>query len=170
MIRFRQAKTEDLQIVVSITCNAIAYMQDNGIDQWDDRYPDQTILLNDIKKQEMVLVECDGITVGFLTLNNKQSPEYASVNWKQRGRIMVIHRLTIEPTHQGKGLAFRMMDHAENMARQSGTEIIRLDAYSQNPAANSLYEKRGYHYAGSVTFRKGIFYCYEKHLNSDARI
>lgn len=167
MINFRLARPYDLECILSITHNAITDMQAKGIDQWDEFYPDSAILMEDIGRQEMILIENADQTAGFLTLNTCQDPEYATVNWNFTGKIMVIHRLTIKPMQQGKGLGFKLMNHAESYAKQSGTEIIRLDAFSQNGSANALYRKLGYQYAGPITFRKGVFNCYEKILSSD---
>ena len=57
------------------------------------------------------------------------------------------------------------MDFAEEDAATKGYHTIRLDAFTQNPAAVALYERCGYRNAGTVRFRKGIFFCYEKKLN-----
>jgi ribosomal protein S18 acetylase RimI-like enzyme len=56
------------------------------------------------------------------------------------------------------------MKYAEDTLRSEGIEAVRLDAFSQNPAALRLYEKRGYEKVGEVTFRKGRFYLFEKKL------
>lgn len=49
----------------------------------------------------------------------------------------------------------------------NGIQAVRLDAFSLNPYALRLYERLGYRKTGEVTFRKGVFYLYEKELSPD---
>jgi ribosomal protein S18 acetylase RimI-like enzyme len=58
------------------------------------------------------------------------------------------------------------MSFAEETAVTRGYDCIRLDAFTRNPAALALYESRGYRRAGTVHFRKGAFYCYEKAMRA----
>jgi len=56
------------------------------------------------------------------------------------------------------------MDFAEAFAKEHGFSGIRLDAYTGNPLALALYERRGYHRIGQTRFprRELPFYCCEK--------
>ena len=116
----------------------------------------------------MYLIEVEGRVVGFTVINEDQSPEYADVDWKYDGRALVVHRLTIHPDFQRRKLESYLMDFAEEMAATENYDCIRLDAFTRNAAAFTLYENRGYRKAGVVRFRKGDFYCFEKKI-SDRR-
>jgi len=76
----------------------------------------------------------------------------------------VIHRLTVHPEHQELGHASTLMLFAESKARDLGCRSIRLDAFTKNPGACALYSGRGYRNLGTVDFRMGVFYCFEKVL------
>jgi ribosomal protein S18 acetylase RimI-like enzyme len=102
---------------------------------------------------------------GALVLNEYQDPEYAGVPWTIRdGRVAVVHRLMVDPACQGRGIGRGLMRFAEDRARELGYGVIRLDAFTANPRALRLYRRLGYHDAGSVTLRKGVFRCFEKGL------
>ncbi len=58
------------------------------------------------------------------------------------------------------------MHFVEQYAEVHGYDVIRLDAFTRNPAAVRLYEGRGYRKAGIVSFRKGPFYCFEKRIHN----
>lgn len=165
----RLARMKDLEVSHAIVKEATRHMDEQGIPQWDDIYPDKTTLLRDIKKQEMHVIEQDSRTVGIIVLNEDQSPEYASIPWKYEGLVLVVHRLTISPAHQSRGLASCLMKFAEDAAAIRSYNCIRLDAFTQNPAAITLYDKRGYRKAGTVHFRKGEFFCYEKPIKAEFR-
>ncbi len=137
-------------------------MEAQEIYQWDDIYPDRATLHTDIEKQHMQVIEVDGQIAGMISINDEQSHEYQNAQWRYPGRALVVHRLTIAPTHQRQGLATRLMEFAERTAESQGYSTIRLDAFPQNPAATGLYEHLGYEKAGTVQFRKGRFFCFEK--------
>ena len=50
-LKFMLAQKEDLDNVLAMVTDAINEMNRNGIDQWDNIYPDRNILENDIIKK-----------------------------------------------------------------------------------------------------------------------
>lgn len=163
-MKIRLGYPEELDVVHAIVKAATHHMDAQGIPQWDEIYPDRETLSKDIERQELHIIEVEDRIAGIIVLNEDQSPEYAALQWMYPGRALVVHRLTIDPAYQRKGLATRLMDFAEETATNKGYDCIRLDAFIRNPAACALYETRGYRRAGKVHFRKGEFYCYEKAL------
>ena len=161
-MHIRPASLLDLEIIQGIVKDATLHMDRQGIVQWDEFYPARVILSKDIDRKEMHVIEVEGTIAGFIVLNEYQESEYASVGWKYPGRSLVIHRLTIHPSFQRRGLGSHLMDFAEDFAAAGKYDCIRLDAFTLNPAACSLYKNRGYAVAGVVRFRKGEFYCFEK--------
>lgn len=162
MILIRPAKSNELNTLLDIVQAATRHMESKGIHQWDDIYPDRAILREDIDKQHMHVIEVHGRIAGMISINDTQSPEYQGVNWQYPGRALVVHRLAIDPSHQRQGMATRLMDFAEKIAEKQGYSTIRFDAFTQNPGATALYEHLGYEIAGTVRFRKGVFFCFEK--------
>ncbi len=170
MTTIRLARLEELEIVYSLVQEAIRHMDKQDIPQWDDIYPSKAILNADIENQQMHLIEVEGRVAGLTVINEDQQPEYAGVDWKYDGRALVVHRLTIHPDFQRRKLASYLMDFTEEMAAAENYDCIRLDAFTLNPAAFAMYEKRGYRRAGIVRFRKGDFYVYEKKTNAGRTI
>ncbi|WP_136796340.1 MULTISPECIES: GNAT family N-acetyltransferase [Desulfosediminicola] len=166
MNTIRPAKLFDYPVIEAIVQDAIQHMRAHNIDQWDEIYPDREILETDIRQQEMYVTSRHGTICGFITINRQEAPEYSEVAWRNSGRVLVIHRLTVSPNCQSRGFATKLMHHAEAMAAKNGYDTIRLDAFANNPRALILYERLGYHRAGMVKFRKGRFYCYEKKVTA----
>jgi ribosomal protein S18 acetylase RimI-like enzyme len=162
----RIAQINDLEAAAAIVRDAAQSMNEQGIYQWDEIYPNNAVLQKDIEQRHMHLMVRGGEIVGLITLNEEQSPEYGDVSWSFQGRVRVVHRLTVAQRHQGKGLASRLMDFVETDAISQGYDAIRLDAFTLNPIAIHLYESRDYKKAGTIRFRKGLFFCYEKNLKS----
>lgn len=136
-----------------------------GIDQWDDIYPCEADIKADMDAGCLYAGMEKGKLCAIIVLNEQQSAEYAEINWKYTvGPHMVVHRLCVRPDFQRRGIAGSILKFAERHAKECGYRSIRLDAFSQNAGACRLYERNRYERAGTVSFRKGQFYCYEKSL------
>jgi ribosomal protein S18 acetylase RimI-like enzyme len=162
LVTIRPGKPEELPRLCTIVSLAVRHMKNRGIDQWDELYPNQPILGQDLEGRSLYVAEKAGEVTGFIVLNEIQSPEYETVPWQYQERVLAVHRLTIDPACQRQGLGSLLMDFAEKKAAAGGYQCIRLDAFVHNPVALALYDQRGYRRAGMVRFRKGDFYCYEK--------
>ncbi len=167
--RFVRLATEDDLTAVGRLLNAcVAAMRQAGIDQWDEIYPTEAILLSDIRAGTMHLAsDRQGTLVGTVVLNEVQIPEWSQVAWTfTDGPILVVHRLMVAPTEQGHGAGRSLMEFTETWARANGYRAIRLDAFTANPRALRLYGGLAYRDAGVAMLRKGPFRCFEKRLET----
>jgi ribosomal protein S18 acetylase RimI-like enzyme len=161
----RKAIEEDFSAMMNLLRECARDMQAGGIDQWDQKFPPEETVRKDIANQKAYVYLQNGQICGMFVMDENQPPEYTSVKWQLlQQRIAVIHRLAVRPTCHRLGIASKLMDFAEQEAAASGYGIIRLDTYSPNSRAVSLYVKRGYSKAGEVYFRgKPVpFFCFEK--------
>lgn len=166
MPEIRLATKDDLDAVWEMFRGAVRRMREDGIDQWDEIYPDLDTLREDVEKREMLLLTESGEPVAAAVVNEDQPKEYEEVPWTvcEKTPAAVIHRLCVSALARGRGLGRKTLFAAEQTARERGYRYIRLDTFTKNMPAKKLYESGGYRIAGSVTFRKGQFYCFEKLL------
>lgn len=164
-LMFRNAQPEDLPRLLDLYLGSIELMRFQGIDQWDDVYPNEAVLEQDIVNQELyVLEEEDGLAASIV-LNEDQEPQYRYVDWQYHtGKIGVIHRLCVDAGHQGRGCAKQMAKMAEQHFRKRECSAVRLDAFPKNQPAIRLYQSLGYEFCGRILLRKGVFHCFEKSL------
>ena len=163
-MNIRLASPNDFSNIMILIHACIVQMESRNIYQWDEIYPDETTIRNDIANSELWVIEDRDTLCGIIVLNQIQSPVYQQIEWRFKGKILVVHRLAIAPHCQGKNLATQLMSFAENLAIQRKFDVIRLDTFAKNPGAVRLYEKLHYHNAGTIELRKGLFYCFEKQL------
>jgi ribosomal protein S18 acetylase RimI-like enzyme len=161
----RKANKEDLDEIFIIVKDAVAVMDKNNIPQWDEIYPDREVLTEDVEKNQMYVCEIDGQIASIFVLNKECDEEYKDGAWQYKdASFAVVHRLCVNPAFQNRGIGRETMLIAEKLVKESGIEAIRLDAFSKNPFALSLYEKLGYKRVGEVIWRKGLFYLHEKKI------
>ena len=165
-MEFRKALLCDLEEVMSLFRAATLAMRAAGIDQWDEIYPSADVVREDIDRAQMYIGLATGKIAVVFVLESCHEGEYEPASWRfVEPEFVVLHRLCVHPDFQGRGFAKQAMDYLEREVLASGIYAIRLDAFPHNPAAIRLYESRGYVKAGEVTFRKGLFYLYEKQLS-----
>ena len=143
-----------------------------AIFQWDDVYPTRDVVETDVRHGALhVLEDDDGRCVASVTLDERQSAEYASLAWTGTEPALVVHRLCVDPEAQGRGHAHRLMEFAESLAARRGYASIRLDAYTGNPRSVQLYRRRGYREVGQIHFprRELPFWCFELIVDATAR-
>lgn len=164
---FRKAVMQDFKEISLLYRAAVARMVEDGIFQWDEIYPSDEVLLEDILQEKMFLLAAEDRIAACITVNEEQEEAYLTGSWLYKeGRTAVIHRLCVHPDFQGRGIGKSTMQYAETMIKSCGYDMIRLDAFSQNLSAMKLYEGLGFRYAGEVNFRKGLFYLMEKALQA----
>lgn len=164
-ITYTLAGQSDLPVIWELYQAGIRGLLESGIFQWDALYPDQEILAEDVKKGEMYLGWLGEQLACAYVLNQECDPEYADGMWQYPGEpFRVVHRLCVDPACQGQGVGGQTMQHIEEMVRAAGVRVIRLDVFSRNPKALTLYENLGYCRVGHADWRKGRFYLMEKGL------
>jgi ribosomal protein S18 acetylase RimI-like enzyme len=167
LLNITLAKEDDVGEIMGLIKDCIIDMESRHIYQWNEYYPNLRIIQDDIQRESIYVLKENEAVLGIIVLNEDQPSEYESLNWStHEGRILVIHRLAVNPRWQKKGFGTRLLDFAEKHAADNGYASIRLDSYSGNPRALRLYEKHKYKRVGQVHFpRRSLpFYCYEKIL------
>lgn len=164
-LKVLKAKIEDLPEVLSMFQNAIQYMNKNNIPQWDEHYPNEEVLKEDIEKNELYIVKMGDIIASVFVINSEYDDDYEYGNWTYKGESYVIlHRLCVNVKVQNQGIGTKTLSIIEKMIKDNNIKSIRLDAFSKNPYALRMYENNNYKRVGEVNFRKGLFYLYEKIL------
>lgn len=163
-----KARIEELPFFDELFHACKADLLNREIFQWDDQYPNREYFEWVIGQEEMIVLRKHGKLVGAMVLNEWQVPEWEEVRWSNLdGKYLILHAFCVHPSAQGGGFGGKMLQFAENLAKEKGYMGMRLDAFSGNPGALKFYETRGYSRKGEVFFSSKplgheTYYCYEK--------
>lgn len=159
------AKISEIPDILDLTNGCRLLMESNGIFQWTTEYPSKNQFITDVDRKELYVFKQKNNIIGCIVLSVLMDEEYKTVKWLTKNNMnLYIHRLGVDPKHQGQGFAQQLMDFAENYARTNHFASIRLDTFSQNKRNQYFYEKRGYQKLGDIHFpnqSKHPFHCYE---------
>lgn len=161
----RKATTRDIDAILDITRACAKHMISQNILQWNAHYPSRDAFENDVDRQELYVLEIDNTIVSCIVISTLMDNEYIPIHWlTPNSNNMYIHRLAVQPDHQGQGFAKQMMTYAEDYSKKNNYRSVRLDTFSQNKKNQNMYKSRGYKKLGHIFFPKQSehpFYCYE---------
>ena len=168
-LTYRPARTEDLDKIMALVRAATENMDRHGIHQWCEYYPTYDDFAQDIADGTLRAGVADGRIALIYALNHDCDEEYFNCNWAQPERPwLALHRLCVHPEFQGKGFGGQALHHIFKQARAEGARSLRLDVFSQNPAALHLYTKAGFIPTGHADWRMGRFIIMEKLLEEES--
>ncbi len=99
-----KATIQDQEKMMALLVACVANMRANNIDQWNAEYPNVETMMKDIESEHLFVMKDNDAYYGIVTLNEEQEKEYSSVNWQCEGKILVVHRLAINPIYQSQGI------------------------------------------------------------------
>lgn len=98
-MELRKAKREDLEQIMELIDNAKCFLRSQGVDQWQNGYPDKDCLEKDIEKEIGYLCMLDGRPAGYVCIDFNGEPAYNTLSgsWLSSQPYVVLHRLALSP-------------------------------------------------------------------------
>lgn len=157
----------DKDIIWQMLQKAINRRKNDGSNQWQDGYPNEETILNDIQnKTGFVLIKNNEITA-YVAIIFDLEPAYETdeVNWLTAGKYAVIHRAAVSEKMIGQGIATELFLQIENYVKNNGIFSIKVDTNFDNIPMLKIFEKLDYRYCGEVYFRGSARKAFEKVLD-----
>ena len=161
----RKANKTDLDNIMKMYKSCVTGMLKNGIDQWDDSYPNTEIIIEDLNVGTYYVVEMDGTIIGGVNIDKNQDDTYLALDWEDKSdSFLVVHRLGVKEEFWNKKIGKDLMLFTEKLVIEKGLKSIRLDTYSGNTKAMEFYRRLGYSELGTIDLKpdKDKYYCFEK--------
>ena len=153
-MKLRHALLEELDIAMDIINMAKAHLKEQGIDQWQQGYPDVAAVENDIHLERGYFVTQNDKILGYLCIDFGGEPAYDTLDgtWASQGDFVVVHRMAFHRNARGKGLASGVFRLVEELSTQKGVNYFRLDTDEGNVKMQHLLKKNGFTYRGPIVF------------------
>ena len=163
---FRKASASDVPQIWEIIQQAIVRRKNDGSEQWQDGYPNEDVIKQDITKGIGYVLIDDNIVAGYAAILFNDEPAYEQLKgtWLTNGDFAVVHRVAISDDYLGKGLAQKIFLFTEDLAKGNNIFSIKVDTNFDNIPMLKILEKLGYTYCGEVTFRGSFRKAFEKTL------
>lgn len=155
---FRKATNDDINRIMQIFDGARKRIAALGINQWQDGYPHEEIVEEDVALSRSYVGEIDGEVVATVMLMTDNEPTYDVIyngKWAVDGEYLTIHRIALDGDLCGTGAAKKVMDFAESEAKKRGMKSIRVDTHEGNIPMRKNLEKNGYVCCGIIHLKNG---------------
>lgn len=152
-MKFRKSKTSDVKSIIKIINQAQEFFKNKGIDQWQNGYPNEDTIIEDIKNAESYVLEKDGEVVATSMVTFKGEPTYDSIydgKWLSNNKYATIHRVAVSNTHKGLGLSTEIIKCIEQLSIDSGVNSIKIDTHEENIPMQRVLKKNGFEYCGII--------------------
>ena len=156
----RLATPNDIESILSIVRSAQLSLSELGIDQWQDGYPSEDVIAEDIANG-VGYVACtkDGAVVGYEAVVLTGEEAYLQIEdcfWHTSNNYVVVHRLCVDGTARRKGVAIELMNFAGEFAIEHGISDFRIDTHEGNVRMLELLKKMGFKHVGTIRYESGL--------------
>lgn len=151
----RLATTNDITAIMKIIKQAQGLLANDQIPQWQNNYPNRSIIEEDIAKKYSYVLIVDRAVAGVATLLQEEDPNYYKIyhgSWEKPNdtHYTSIHRIAIAQDYHGQHLADLFFSHLLTLSHQLGYRQIRIDTHARNKRMQHIIAKVGFHYSGIV--------------------
>jgi ribosomal protein S18 acetylase RimI-like enzyme len=178
-LSFRKTVEADIGGILSIIGQAQDYLKQQGIDQWQNGYPNRETIADDIKKGYGYVLLMNDIVVGTVAVTFDGEKTYDRIyegKWLSEREHLTshqmdyatIHRIAVDAQYKGAGLASEIIRSIEKMCRSRAVHSIRVDTHRRNASMQRLLEKNGFLYCGIIYLEdRSERIAFEKILSDD---
>lgn len=140
---------QHLGIIVEMIEKGRRHIASFGIDQWQDGYPNEDTIREDIEKGRGYLLKDDDDIIAYYMLeNHDRCYDVIDGEWLDDSPYVVIHRSVTSDFDKGQGSIL----FAELKRRYPH---IRIDTHEGNISMNRCLLKNGFAYCGIITLESG---------------
>lgn len=147
-----KAEEKDFDLIWQIILYAKEIRKADGSTQWQNGYPFRETILEDIRQGNAYVVRDESEVLGYVAVIFGKEEAYENINgkWLSDADYCAVHRLAVSKAMKGKGLATKMFQEVENIARENGVLSIKIDTIFDNIPMLKILEKLEYVYCGEV--------------------
>jgi ribosomal protein S18 acetylase RimI-like enzyme len=152
-MKFRLAIESDIDSIMNIIKQAQEYFKSQGIDQWQNNYPNYETIKNDIKNNNgYVLLKNNNIvgTVAAIIGEEKTYKDIYNGKWISNKEYLTIHRLAIDSNYKGLGLSSVILKNIEEICKNKDIFSIRVDTHEENISMQKFLKKNEFQYCGII--------------------
>lgn len=155
-MKIRLACGKDLPALMALFHEAQKTIARLGIDQWQNGYPSEEVILQDIDQaRSYAVVQGDTLAGTFVLVDSE--PAYDTIydgHWSWED-YLAIHRVAVKVAFRGTGVSDVIVRYAADQARTRGCHALRIDTHQGNIPMRRMLEKQGFGCCGRIFLHDG---------------
>lgn len=163
-MNLRKATFIEIPAIWEILQQAIQQRKQDGSDQWQNGYPNEQVIHNDISKGYGYVLVDNNLIIAYAAIIFDIEPAYNDIKgkWLTNGDYLVIHRVATLNTVKRKGVATHLFRMIEGLCVKENVYSIKVDTNFDNIPMLKIFDKLGYVYCGEVLLMGAPRKAYEK--------
>ncbi len=163
-MKLKNIEITEVARAFAIINSARQHLKDQGIDQWQDGYPDYACIEMDAKRKVGYFMVVEEEIVGYICIDFDGEPDYNTIDgaWEKEEPFVVVHRMAMTDSARGKNISDRVLKAVEEMSIRKGVHYFRVDTDSGNLKMQHILQKNGFTYRGIITFDNTPKLAYDK--------
>jgi len=152
-MEFRKSKKSDIKEIINIIEEAQNYFRENNIDQWQDGYPNEESIINDIENGESYVLLKDNKVIATAYLSFSGEMDYNIIydgKWISNEDYAVVHRVAVSRDIKGNGVAAELFKHIEKICLANNINYIRIDTHRHNKSMQKFLSKNKFEHCGVI--------------------
>ena len=154
----RLSSEKDIDKILEIINDAKVYLRSQGVDQWQDGYPNREVIEIDIKDSCSFVLEDEGTILGTTVIGFDGESTYDKIyegKWLNNDIFAAIHRMAVDKKSRNKGIADILIKNIENLVQKRGIRSIKVDTHKNNKVMQNFLIKNGFIYCGIIYLQDG---------------
>ncbi len=163
-MNLRKATFIEIPAIWEILQQAILQRKQDGSDQWQNGYPNEQVIQNDISNGYGYVLVDNNIIIAYVAIIFGIEPAYNDINgkWLTNGDYLVVHRVATSNTVKRTGVATHLFRMIEDLCVEENVYSIKVDTNFDNVPMLKIFNKLGYVYCGEVLLMGAPRKAYEK--------
>lgn len=157
-MQIRKAIPADADSIMHIFRQAQARLHTQGVNQWQNGYPNPEIVDRDIASGNSLVCVTKSLICAAFVLSFDYEDTYDNIfegQWLSTGQYGVIHRMAIGDAYKGQGIGTEMISHAEQICLSRGTRSIKVDTHRDNIPMQNLLGRNQFRQCGIIYLEDG---------------
>lgn len=152
-MKLRKSVNEDINNIMQIIDEAKEALKEQGIDQWQNGYPNADVIRNDILNNDSYVFIKNNEIVATSAVSFDGEKTYDKIydgNWISNDEFAVIHRIAISNKYKGTGIASEIIKMIEAICLDKDVHSIKVDTHEFNVPMQKLLKKNDFKYCGVI--------------------
>ncbi|MDQ6531666.1 GNAT family N-acetyltransferase [Flavobacterium sp. LHD-85] len=165
-LSLRKANLSETPQIWEILQDAIEQRRLDGSTQWQDGYPNELSVKNDIENGYGYVFTEDESILAYAAIIFDKEPAYENIEgkWLTDDDYTVVHRVAVSKLAKGKGIATKLFESIEGLSVENKIYSIKVDTNFDNTPMLRILDRLKYTYCGEVYFRGSARKAFEKRL------
>lgn len=149
----RLAIKNDLASIMKIINSAKEFLKKSGSTQWQNGYPNEESILEDIKNKSGYVFIVENKVAAYAAVIIGIEPTYQEIDgaWKnENADYATIHRICFSNDFQGQGLGKMFLSNIISLKYAQGISNFRVDTHRLNAPMQALATHNGFEYRGII--------------------